>query len=60
MLYNVYSLYLNYMNLLGKKRVIVIKITFLRYLTHGSGMISGSFSCYPIEKKIFYRYVISF
>ena len=35
-------------------------MSFLRYSTGGSGMISGLFFWRPIEKKIFCRYAISF
>ena len=55
-----FNLYLQHLKVLGNKREKAIKLSFLRYPTGGSGMISELFFWRPIEKFLCSRYAISF
>ena len=48
-----------YMKVVENNRYIWLHLSFLRYLTGGSGMISGSFFWRPFIKILIFRFTIS-
>ena len=49
-----------YLKVVGNKPTIRAKITFLRYSTGGSGMVSGLFFSKNFVKILIFRFTISF